>query len=119
MNLDVATKNIHWSTNYRLIPLPTDNGVRNHIPITSIKTPSGVRAGPPTTQLGPFCRTAEATTILRQVLDFVSSPLLDNLHRQGEDVKLDESLQSLAMSLLQQATNGWEECCAAIALCLW
>jgi hypothetical protein len=37
---------------------------------------------------------------------------------EAKSRELDASLQTLAMSLMQLAVNGWEECCAAIGLAL-
>jgi hypothetical protein len=81
-------------------------------------TPSGLSASIPSTKLGPFCRAAEASKLLGRVLEFVAKPSTlktENEHNNFE--LLDMDLQKLALSLLKQATNGWEECCAAIGLC--
>jgi hypothetical protein len=87
-------------------------------PIT-MRTLSGVSAAArPTTRLGPFCRAAEAAHLLGKVLDLVARSSYTNEMDERKSRVLDGSLQQLAMVLLQQAVNGWEECCAAIGLCL-
>jgi len=85
-------------------------------PIT-MRTTSGISAASqPTTRLGPFCRAAEAAHLLGKVLDLVAESSYTNQIDQEKSRPIDEQLQKLAMILLQQAVNGWEECCAAIGL---
>jgi hypothetical protein len=87
-------------------------------PIT-MRTLSGISAASrPTTRLGPFCRASEAAVLLGKVLDLVARSSYTNEIDERKSRVLDVSLHQLAMILLQQATNGWEECCAAIGLCL-
>lgn len=81
-------------------------------------TPSGLFASIPPTRLGPFYRAAEASKLLGRVLEIVARPsILKTENKNNEFETLDMDLQNLALSLFKQATNGWEECCAAIGLC--
>lgn len=87
-------------------------------PITQ-RTASGISAASrPTTRLGPFCRAAEAAHLMGKVLDLVAKSSYTNEMDEEKVTTLDKELQTLAMVLVQQAVNGWEECCAAIGLCL-
>jgi hypothetical protein len=99
--------------------LPVDDEAPSIDPSTFLRTASGISAsGKPTTRLGPFCRAAEAGHLLGKVLELVAqSSLTLDMDQQKAQV-VDKELQQLAMVLLQQAVNGWEECCAAIGLCL-
>lgn len=129
MNLGVDQHDIHFSTgaqgdkNLRLeLPFDLEAEAAAVVEIKkgdpSVQTPSGIFANTKPTRLGPFCRTADATRLLGGVLELVAQPT----HTIGE-LELDQfhtfdmSLQGLAMGLMQQATNGWEECCAAIGVC--
>jgi hypothetical protein len=128
MNLGVPVEDIHLATgqpSHRKFPLelPMDDEVVSEIPLTSF-TPSGVRFVPhelrvsaQTTRLGPFCRTAEASTLLGETLELMSGSAYTSFINWNQSNSLDDSLQRLAMSLLYQAVNGWEECCGAIGLC--
>lgn len=83
-----------------------------------IPTPSGLSASIPSTRFGPFYRAAEASTLLGRVLEIVAKPSALNIENKHNNFEtLDMDLQKLALSLFKQATNGWEECCAAIGLC--
>lgn len=124
MNLGIDPGEIYLSTGFTKdgildIDLPCDlEAVALERTAESNFTPSGVSTSTPTTRLGPFCRTAEASHLLGQVLELVANPSPDQSSREDKESKfLDGELQKLAMSLLQQATNGWEECCAAIGIC--
>ena len=87
-------------------------------PIT-MRTIYGISAASrPTTRLGPFCRASEAAHLLGKVLDLVARSSYTHEMDEDKAKALDGSLQALAMVLLKQAVNGWEECCAAIGLCL-
>jgi hypothetical protein len=100
------------------IELPTDDEAFLPPPI-SMRTTSGFSASNrPTTRLGPFCRAAEAGHLLGQVLDVVAESSHTNQMNEIKSRALDDSLRKLADVLFQRAINGWEECCAAIGLCL-
>lgn len=128
MNLGVPVEDIHLATGQpsdRRFPLglPMDDEVVSEIPSGSF-TPSGVRfiahelrASAQTTHLGPFCRTAEASTLLGETLELMSRSAYTNFINWNQSNSLDDSLQKLAMSLVYQAVNGWEECCGAIGIC--
>ena len=128
MNLGVPVEDIHFGTgqpSQRRFPLdlPMDDEVVCH-PATPAYTPSGVRLVPhdlrssaQTTRLGPFCRTAEACSLLGDALELLSGSAYTNCINWNQSQSLDDSLQRLAMSLLNQALNGWEECCGAIGVC--
>jgi hypothetical protein len=100
--------------------LPTDDEAHAQLPRPILaRTTSGISsASKPTTRLGPFCRAAEASHLLGNVLDLVAKSAVSGEMDEEKSQKLDTSLQELAMTLLQQAVNGWEECCGAIGLCL-
>lgn len=100
--------------------LPKDDEAHIALPRPiSDRTPSGIStATHPTTRLGPFCRSAEASHSLGEVLNLVANSAVTGDMDEQKSRKIDTSLQELAMILLQQAVNGWEECCAAIGLCL-
>ena len=127
MNLGVPVEDIHLATgqpSHRRfsLELPMDDEVPE-IPPASY-TPSGVRfvphelrASAQTTRLGPFCRTAEAARLLGDTLELMSGSAYTNFINWNNSNVLDDSLQRLAMSLLYQAVNGWEECCGAIGVC--
>lgn len=96
--------------------LPTDDEAHTYLlsPV-STRTASGISAASqPTTRLGPFCRAAEAAHLLGKVLGLVAQSASSGEMNQHQSHKLDSSLQALAMTLLQQAVNGWEECCGAM-----
>lgn len=128
MNLGVPVEDIHFATgqpSQRRFPLdlPMDDEVVSETPAPAY-TPSGVRfvphelrASAQTTRLGPFCRTAEASTLLGKTLELLSGSAYTNFINWTQSQLLDDSLQRLAMSLLYQAINGWEECCGAIGVC--
>jgi hypothetical protein len=125
MNLGVDPVNIHLLTGLRSdgnlhieLPLDLEATLQINKCDPSAQTPSGISAGTQPTKLGPFCRTAEATQLLGRVLEFIaqSSYAIGGFEMQDYEA-LDSSLQKLIMALLQQATNGWEECCAAIGVC--
>lgn len=128
MNLGVPLEDIHLTTGQpsaRRFPLelPMDPEVAQELPQFG-RTPSGIRfvphelrASAQTTRLGPFCRTAQAATLLGETLELLSGSASTNFINRTNSNALDESLQKLAMSLLQQAVNGWEECCGAIGVC--
>jgi hypothetical protein len=100
--------------------LPVDDEAHAGLvrPIT-MRTISGISAASrPTTRLGPFCRASEAAHLLGKVLDLVARSSYTNEMDEAKSRELDASLQALAMSLMQLAVNGWEECCAAIGLAL-
>lgn len=98
--------------------LPTDDETGLPPPI-SMRTTSGVSASnQPTTRLGPFCRASEAGHLLGQVLDLVAESSHTGTVDEVRSRVLDQNLQKLAVVLFQRAINGWEECCAAIGLCL-
>lgn len=125
MNQCLPAEEIHLllsSSNDKIpsIELPVDDEAHVQFPRTiSARTTSGISiASQPTTRLGPFCRAAEASHLLGEVLGLVSQSAVSGQMNQRQSQKLDASLQELAMTLLQQAVNGWEECCAAIGLCL-
>lgn len=100
------------------IELPTDDEEFLPPPI-SMRTTSGFSASnQPTTRLGPFCRAAEAGHLLGQVLDVVAESSHTNQMNEARCRELDDCLRRLAVVLFQRAINGWEECCAAIGLCL-
>lgn len=100
------------------IELPTDDEQALPPPI-SMRTTSGFSASnQPTTRLGPFCRAAEAGHLLGQVLNLVADSSLTGNMNETKSKALDDSLRDLAGVLFQRAINGWEECCAAIGLCL-
>ena len=87
-------------------------------PIT-MRTISGISAATrPATRLGPFCRASEASHLLGKVLDLVARSSYTNNMDEEQTRTLDKALQEQAMVLMQFAVNGWEECCAAIGLCL-
>jgi hypothetical protein len=129
MNLGVAVEDIHFATgqpSHRALPLdlPMDDEVPQNNPRPTTFTPSGIRfvphhlrASAQTTRLGPFCRTAEASTLLGETLELLSGSAYTNFINWNSSHALDDSLQKVAMSLLYQAVNGWEECCGAIGLC--
>lgn len=122
MNLGASPEDIHFSAvfsnNYsQNLELPRDKKDLVQITIPKKLTPSGVPITNPTTELGPFCRAAEAAGLLGQVLELVSLSSGSDPISEQQSRSLDHSLQELAMSLLQQATNGWDECCAAIGIC--
>ena len=99
--------------------LPVDDEVPSVDPSTFIRTASGISAsGKPTTRLGPFCRAAESSHLLGKVLELVAQSSLTLDMDQQKSQVVDRELQELGMVLLRQAVNGWEECCAAIGLCL-
>jgi hypothetical protein len=100
--------------------LPIDEEARMSAPPSpKARTASGIAtATRPTTRLGPFCRAAEACHLLGEVLGLVAESELSGQMNLTKSQRLDTSLQELAMSLLQEAINGWEECCGAIGLCL-
>jgi hypothetical protein len=127
MNLGVDPHDIHFATGVQ-----EDSTLRLELPIdleaeaaTEIKkgdhliqTPSGLFANTKPTRLGPFCRTADATRLLGKILELVAQPALKIGELELEQCHtFDMSLRDLAMKLMQQATNGWEECCAAIGIC--
>ncbi|KAF8848991.1 hypothetical protein BDZ45DRAFT_753246 [Acephala macrosclerotiorum] len=98
--------------------LPTDDEAGLPPPI-SMRTTSGISASnQPTTRLGPFCRASEAGHFLGQVIDLVAESSHTGQMNEEKSRALDSSLRVLAGSLFQRAINGWEECCAAIGLCL-
>ncbi len=98
--------------------LPTDDEAGLPPPI-SMRTTSGIAASnQPTTRLGPFCRASEAGHLLGQVLDLVAESSHTYQMHETRSRALDKNLQDLAVILFQRAINGWEECCAAIGLCL-
>jgi hypothetical protein len=127
MNLGVPVEDIHLATgppSHRKFPLdlPKDDEVASVVPATL--TPSGVRfvphelrASAQTTRLGPFCRAAEASVLLGDTLELMSGSAYTNFINWNQSNILDDSLQQLALSLLYQAVNGWEECCGAIGVC--
>jgi len=122
MNLGVIPKSIHLSSgppgiDSMLIDLPEDHYEVTQAPKNVGLTPSGILNTNPSTRLGPFCRTAEGAQLLGQVLEFVFNSTTIKGYAIEELGILDTSLQTLAMALLKQATNGWEECCAAIGIC--
>jgi hypothetical protein len=128
MNLGVPVEDIHFATgqpSHHRIPLglPIDDEIAPEMPAAAY-TPSGVRFVPhalrtsaQTTRLGPFCRTAEASILLGEALELMSGSAYTNFINWNQSQSLDGSLQRLAMSLLYQAVNGWEECCGAIGIC--
>jgi hypothetical protein len=130
MNLGVPVEDIHFATgqpSHRRFPLglPIDNEVVSEVSTVGYALPSGVRfvphesrASAQTTRLGPFCRTAEAALLLGETLELMSGSAYTNFINWNQLQSLDDSLQILAMSLLYQAVNGWEECCGAIGICL-
>src|SRR6187402_1330752 len=100
--------------------LPVDEEAQSGLPPPiSMRTTSGISAShQPTTRLGPFCRAAEAGHLLGQVLTLVGQASYTCQMDLGKAQDLDSAMQSFGMTLVQQAINGWEECCAAIGLCL-
>jgi hypothetical protein len=121
VNLGVQPREIHFSATLssngsKSIELPHDSS--DFRPQSCrLYGPSGIARSHPTTKLGPFCRTADASRLLAQVLELISSSSSGNQIDELKSAALDKSLQQLLMALLHQATNGWEECCAAIGLC--
>jgi hypothetical protein len=124
MNLGVDPDEIYLLTGFMKdgildIDLPNDPEVRFQAKIEDSKlTSSGISTSTPPTRLGPFCRTAEASQLLGKVLEFITSSSLHKSENSDQDSRfLDSELQKLAMALLQEAINGWEQCCAAIGIC--
>jgi hypothetical protein len=123
LNLGLAPEEIHLSAGSprdgRLqIDLPSDTEIPFDHSLPAIRTNSGIIAAMrPTTRLGPFCRTAEAAALLGQTLYLVAESSYNELVDWETSAILDQSLQAVAMRLLQQAVNGWDECCAAIGIC--
>ena len=128
MNLGVPVEDIHFATgqpSYRraAFELPMDDEVVIQPPAATY-TPSGVRFVPhgirpsaQTTRFGPFCRTAESSVLLGDTLELMSESASTGFINWNQSKSVDDSLQNLAMSLLYQAVNGWEECCGAIGVC--
>lgn len=80
-------------------------------------TDIGVRSSHSPALLGPFCRSAQASVMVRDVLLELSEPR--DKHRDYEVMaSLDRSLHELTFELLNNAKNGWEDACSAIALCI-
>ncbi|KAK2630098.1 hypothetical protein QTJ16_000918 [Diplocarpon rosae] len=125
MNQDLPPDEIHllvgsWSDGVPSMELPVDEEALQGLPPPiSMRTTSGISAShQPTTRLGPFCRAAEAGHLLGQVLDIIAHSSYSREVDFEKSRALDHAMQSFAMVLVQQAINGWEECCAAIGLCL-
>ncbi len=125
MNQGLQAEEIHLLVGNGLdgIPsmdLPTDDEAHTRLPRPiSQRTTSGISAASqPTTRLGPFCRAAEAGQLLGKVLDLVSRSSYTREMDEEKCKELDKELLALAMVLMHQAIHGWEECCAAIGLCL-
>lgn len=125
MNQDFSPEEIHLlvgspSDGVPAMELPVDEEAQAGLPPPiSMRTTSGISAShQPTTRLGPFCRAAEAGHLLGQVLDLVSQSSYTGDMNSDKARALDHAMQSFAMVLVQQAINGWEECCAAIGLIL-
>jgi hypothetical protein len=125
MNQILPAEEIHLLSSSSLdgvesMELPVDDESLSQVPRPiSARTASGVSiASQPMTRLGPFCRAAEASHLLGGVLTLVAQSVISGKIDQKGSQDLDMSLQELAMKLLQEALNGWEECCAAIGLCL-
>ncbi len=125
MNQDLSPDEIHlivgsWKDGIPSMELPVDEEAHSGLPPPiSMRTTSGISAShQPTTRLGPFCRAAEAGHLLGQVLDLVAHSSYNREMDLGKARALDHAMQSFAMVLVQQAINGWEECCAAIGLVL-
>ncbi|KAH6719631.1 hypothetical protein BKA61DRAFT_569336 [Leptodontidium sp. MPI-SDFR-AT-0119] len=125
LNQDLSPDEIHllvgsWSDGVPAMELPVDEEALSGLPPPiSMRTTSGISAShQPTTRLGPFCRAAEAGHLLGQVLDLIAQSSYTREMDFGKARALDHAMQSFAMVLVQQAINGWEECCAAIGLCL-
>lgn len=116
MNLGISPEDVFLTTGMPStspdLPLPSDPDE-----VYSPFSPSAAQERSQPTRLGPFCRTAEASAILGHVLEFVSRTASSKKVDFELYAKLDKALQSIAMDLLQKATNGWEECCAAIGIC--
>ena len=101
-----------------VIGLPRDDEVPVKSNTTRL-TNSGISAATgPTTRLGPFCRAAEAAHLLGRVQALVAQSAWSHQIDGASSTELDGSLQKLAMSLVEHSVHGWEECCAAIGLCL-
>jgi hypothetical protein len=99
--------------------LPTDDQAGLIPPPILTRTASGFSATRiPTTRLGPFCRAAEAAHLLGIALNLIAESTYTYQIDVAKAQELDEQLRGLAMILMQQAVNGWDECCAAIGLCL-
>jgi hypothetical protein len=99
--------------------LPTDNEAGLLPPPILSRTVSGISAArQPTTRLGPFCRAAEAAHLLGAVLGLIAESTYTYQIDVAKAQELDGQLRALGMLLMQQAVNGWDECCAAIGLCL-
>ncbi|KAL2074645.1 hypothetical protein VTL71DRAFT_8424 [Oculimacula yallundae] len=125
MNQDLSPDEIHllvgsWNDGVPAMELPVDEEAQSGLPPPiSMRTTSGISAShQPTTRLGPFCRAAEAGHFLGQVLDLIAQSSCTREMDFEKARALDHAMQSFAMVLVQQAINGWEECCAAIGLCL-
>ena len=125
LNQDLSPDEIHllvgsWSDGVPAMELPVDEEAQSGLPPPiSMRTTSGISAShQPTTRLGPFCRAAEAGHLLGQVLDLIAQSSYSREMDFEKARALDHAMQSFAMVLVQQAINGWEECCAAIGLCL-
>lgn len=123
MNLGTPADEIHLVADSQILRsirmgLPNDDEASQATVSEFPRTPSGIAVRQPTTALGPFCRAAQAAHLLGQTLEIVVQSSVDGKFDKSMWVSIDEALQALAMSLLQQAINGWEECCAAIGICL-
>ncbi|KAL3419849.1 fungal specific transcription factor [Phlyctema vagabunda] len=123
MNLGLPSDEIHLVADSQVLrsvrlELPNDNEECKDLTSVFQRTPSGVIVRQPTTRLGPFCRTAQASHLLGQTLELAVSSAIDGLFDNRTWMSIDQSLRELAMSLLQQAINGWEECCASIGVCV-
>ncbi|RDW77758.1 hypothetical protein BP6252_05811 [Coleophoma cylindrospora] len=123
MNLGVPPEEVHLVADSLILrnlhlELPNDDEEYQGAGIQFPCTPSGMAIRQPTTLLGPFCRTAQAADLLGRVLELVVRSTIAGRFDHAVWMPLDKKLHELALSLLQQAINGWEECCASIAVCL-
>jgi hypothetical protein len=124
MSLGVSLTEIHLSAHVPnsgllYMDIPRDDEMCAETRATPGLTNCGIVHSPrPTTRLGPFCRAIEAARLLGECQDLIAKSASSSLIDKNRSNNLDKSLHILAMSLFQQSVNGWEECCAAIGLCL-
>ncbi len=116
MNLCTPSREVHLAISQNILDLPSDYNLWSQDSSLN-STPSSESSDYPQPNMSQFHLLARAANLLGKLLEHIALPRAkDRRLDLDEAMRLDDALRGLEKSLLFQATNGWEECCAAIAL---